>query len=64
MPKKTPKPGQYTVIRGVHYRAYKRTNGCEGCAFNNPFSCLQIAKKKDSEFTIECILNGIILKRV
>lgn len=63
--KKTPKPGQFTVFNDVLYRAVRRTNNCEGCAFNNAFTCPNIIDPRDSnQHRLECNSYGIILKKV
>ena len=61
---KTPKPGQFTVIGKVLCRAYKRTDGCKGCIFDNAFSCPRITYPRNSSNKFECLENGIILKRI
>ena len=60
---KTPKPGQFFAIGKVLYRAYKRTDGCKGCVFNNAFSCPRITDPRDSQNKLECLEYGIILKK-
>lgn len=56
------KPGQLCTFHNNVYRAARKTNGCEGCAFNhNVYVCpVMIAKSK----RIDCLLDNIILKKV
>jgi len=62
---KTPKPGQFAIINDVLYRAAHRTDGCEGCAFNNAFTCPNILDPRDStKNRLKCNSYGIILKKV
>lgn len=60
---KTPKPGQFTAIVKTIYRAYKRTDGCNGCVFNNAFSCPRIVDPRSEKDRIECLEYNIILKK-
>jgi hypothetical protein len=62
---KTPKPGQFTQYNGILYRAVRRTDRCEGCAFNNAFTCPNIVDPRNKDLhKLECDSYGIILKRV
>lgn len=62
---KTPKAGQLCTINHVVYRAYYKTNGCEGCAFDgNMVMCPAIINSKTGKSTISCYETGVILKKV
>ena len=61
---KTPKPGQFCTIEKVVYRAYRAKNGCQGCAFNNMFSCLGIIDGKTKRAKMNCKYENIIFKRL
>ena len=58
------KPGQFVSIGdGFIYMAVKRECGCVGCLFKNDlFLCPGIAAK-NTEPTINCSADGIILQR-
>lgn len=57
------KPGQFTWINGGLYRAKKRENNCEGCVFEKSFKCPNIGDKPPN-YTIDCVLDNIILTKV
>jgi hypothetical protein len=61
---KTPKPGQYTWINGVQYRAKRRICGCNGCALDDFFRCPNIVDCRNGKKPLECYDNDIILVRV
>jgi len=62
---KTPRPGQLCTINNVVYRAYKRQNDCKGCSLNSLFMCPNIIDRRtNARPPLDCIINGIILKRV
>lgn len=61
---KTPRPGQFTVIHGIHYRAHKRTDGCKGCDLDDICLCPNIVDSRGGKKLLECSLNDIILKRL
>lgn len=61
---KTPKPGQLCTINNVVYRAYKAESGCEGCAFNNLYTCMGIVDGKTGQSKLDCRYKSIIFKRV
>lgn len=53
-------PGRIYKINGIIVRA-KRQYDCNGCIFNNPFSCPRVNDSKDpSEEPLSCIEDGII----
>ena len=54
-------PGRIYKINNVIVRA-KRQYNCNGCIFNNPFSCPRIndSKDLDDKKKPSCIENGII----
>jgi hypothetical protein len=53
-------PGRIYKINGIIVRA-KRQYDCNGCIFNNPFSCPRVNDSKDpNEESLSCIENGII----
>lgn len=59
------KPGQFIAVRGCLYRIKRRTNGCDGCALDNPFTCPNIQdSRRRSTPQLECLINDIILVRV
>lgn len=58
------KPGNLATIHNTVYRAKKRTNGCEGCDLNDFFRCPMIVDKRREEPKIDCLLHGVILKKV
>lgn len=62
---KTPKAGQLCTINHVVYRAYHKTNGCEGCAFAGNFiTCPAIINNKTGKpAAISCYETSIILKK-
>lgn len=63
--KKFPKAGQYVKIGQTVYRARKRKNGCEGCIFNNFFSCIQLKSLRNkTQVANECELNEVIFTTV
>lgn len=54
-------PGRIYKINGIVVRA-KRQYNCNGCIFNNPFSCPRVSDSKnlgDKEL-LYCIEDGII----
>lgn len=51
--------GRFVKIHGTVVRARKRIDGCKGCVFNNPFTCLRIAAHDEED----CILTGIIFTK-
>lgn len=57
------KPGQFASIRGIVYRAHKRTDGCKGCVLDDLLLCPCIIDKRYEQRTIDCSLDGIIFKR-
>lgn len=53
-------PGRIYKINGIIVRA-KRQYDCNGCIFNNPFSCPRVNDSKDSnKEPLSCIEDGII----
>lgn len=53
-------PGRIYKINNVIVRA-KRKYNCNGCIFNNPFSCPRISDSKDlNKESPSCIEDGII----
>ena len=54
-------PGRIYKINGIIVRA-KRQYNCNGCIFNNPFSCPRIndSKDLDDKEKLSCIEDGII----
>lgn len=53
-------PGRIYKINGIVVRA-KRQYNCNGCIFNNPFSCPKVNDSKDlNEESPSCIEDGII----
>ena len=53
-------PGRIYKIDGIIVRA-KRQYDCNGCIFNNPFSCPRVNDSKDpNEEPLSCIEDGII----
>mgnify|MGYP003302757979 CR=1 FL=1 len=57
------KPGQLCTFRGHVYRAKRKTNSCEGCAFNhNVYVCPVMIAKTSKR--IDCLLDNIILTKV
>ena len=58
------KPGQFVNVNGILCRIHKRTIGCKGCMFNNPFSCPRKSDNRYSHERIECMENGVIFKRL
>lgn len=53
-------PGRIYKINGIIVRA-KRQYNCNGCVFNNPFSCPRVNDSKDlEEKQLLCIEDGII----
>lgn len=53
-------PGRIYKINGIIVRA-KRQYDCNGCIFNNPFSCPRVNDSKGlSEEQLSCIEDGII----
>lgn len=53
-------PGRIYKINGIIVRA-KRQYDCNGCIFNNPFSCPRVNDSKDpNEEPLLCIEDGII----
>ena len=53
-------PGRIYKINGIVVRA-KRQYDCNGCIFNNPFSCPRVNDSKDpNEEPLSCIEDGII----
>lgn len=53
-------PGRIYKINGIVVRA-KRQYNCNGCIFDNPFSCLRVNDSKDlKEKPLSCIEDGII----
>lgn len=54
-------PGRIYKINGIIVRA-KRQYDCDGCIFNNPFSCPRVNDSKDlnNKETLSCIEDGII----
>ena len=46
---KTPKPGQYTWINGVQYRAKRRICGCNGCALDDLLRCPNIVDSRNGK---------------
>lgn len=58
---KRPKPGQYTYINGVTYRAKKRIFECDECALNSPFMCPNLSFANcNNNSQIDCIEWGVI----
>lgn len=53
-------PGRIYKINGIIVRA-KRQYDCNGCIFDNPFSCPRVNDSKDpNEEPLSCIEDGII----
>lgn len=54
-------PGRIYKINGIIVRA-KRLYDCNGCIFNNPFSCPRVDDSKDlnNKEPLSCIEDGII----
>ena len=54
-------PGRIYKINGIIVRA-KRQYDCNGCIFNNPFSCPRVDDSKDlnNKEPLSCIEDGII----
>ena len=54
-------PGRIYKINGIIVRA-KRQYDCNGCIFNNPFSCPRVndSKNLDDKEQPSCIEDGII----
>mgnify|MGYP004468729865 FL=1 len=54
-------PGRIYKINGIIVRA-KRQYDCDGCIFNNPFSCPRVNDSKDlnNKESLSCIEDGII----
>ena len=54
-------PGRIYKINGIIVRA-KRQYDCNGCIFNNPFSCPRVDDSKDlnNKESPSCIEDGII----
>lgn len=53
-------PGRIYKINGIIVRA-KRQYDCNGCIFNNPFSCPRVNDSKDpNKEQLLCIEDGII----
>lgn len=54
-------PGRIYKINGIIVRA-KRQYDCDGCIFNNPFSCPRVDDSKDlnNKELLSCIEDGII----
>lgn len=53
-------PGRIYKINGIIVRA-KRQYDCNGCIFNNPFSCPRVNDSKDqNEEPLSCIEDGVI----
>lgn len=50
-------PGRFIKKDGLVLRLRTRSNGCEGCCLNNPYSCTAIV---DNTKMVECIENNII----
>lgn len=61
---KTPRPGQFTAINGVYFRAHKRTNGCHGCALKSIVLCPNVVDSRNGTPPLDCAGNNIILKRM
>lgn len=51
-------PGRFHSVNGQVVRIKSRTNGCKGCAFDNPFTCPNAVKK--NETVNECVENETI----
>ena len=54
-------PGRVYKINNVIVRA-KRQYNCNGCIFNNPFSCPRVSDSKntENEEPLTCIEDGVI----
>lgn len=54
-------PGRIYKINGIIVRA-KRQYDCNGCIFNNPFSCPRVNDSKDlnNKEALSCIEDGVI----
>ena len=54
-------PGRIYKINGIIVRA-KRQYDCNGCIFNNPFSCPRVndSKNLDDKEQPSCIEDGVI----
>lgn len=54
-------PGRIYKINGIIVRA-KRQYDCDGCIFNNPFSCPRVGDSKglNNKEPLSCIEDGII----
>lgn len=61
---KCPKAGQLCTINHTVYRAVKSTNDCEGCAFDNPYTCMGIVDGKTGKAKLDCRFKSIIFKKV
>ena len=60
MMSKSLSPGRIYKINGIVVRA-KRQYDCNGCIFNNPFSCPRVKDLKNlNEESPSCIEDGII----
>jgi hypothetical protein len=61
------KPGQFCTINNTLYRAKKRTLGCNGCAFNNPFTCPNIRDSRadiaKQQSGLDCTTYNVIFVR-
>jgi len=60
---KTPKPGQFTMINGILYRAKRRTDGCKGCDLDDITLCPNVTDSRTGDKPLECSLSDIILKK-
>ena len=50
--------GRFINVNGIVVRIRNRTDGCNGCYFNNSFTCPEIGGKK-----YDCRLRGIIFTK-
>ena len=51
--------GRFVKIHGIVVRARKRIDGCKGCVFNNPYTCICIGIREEEN----CISDGVIFTR-
>lgn len=58
------KLGQFRWIGGRLYRISRRTDGCQGCALDNIWTCPAINDKRYEHFDPQCAANGIIFTKV
>lgn len=62
--KKDHKAGQLATINGKLYQFKKATDVCKGCSLDHILLCPNILDRRSETERLDCISNGLILKKL